>query len=140
MSASRLRHAVWLRALSIVAVGFGLLTLREGGMTLGGDEDAVKAAGNYVPFVLWFNFLAGFAYVVAGIGLWLGRRWAARLAIGIAVATTITFAAFGLHVYSGGAFEMRTVVAMSLRTAVWAVIATASWRLLSGRNGPAEAR
>ncbi len=140
MSASRLRHAVWLRALSIVAVGFGLLTLREGGMTLGGDEDAVKAAGNYVPFVLWFNFLAGFAYIVAGLGLWLGRRWAARLAIGIAVATTITFAAFGLHVYSGGAFEMRTVVAMSLRTAVWAVIATASWRLLSGRNGPAEAR
>jgi len=109
-------------------------------MTLGGDEDAVKAAGNYVPFVLWFNFLAGFAYIVAGLGLWLGRRWAARLAIGIAVATTITFAAFGLHVYSGGAFEMRTVVAMSLRTAVWAVIATASWRLLSGRNGPAEAR
>lgn len=140
MSASRRRHAVWLRALSIVAVGFGLLTLREGGMTLGGDEDAVKAAGNYVPFVLWFNFLAGFAYVVAGIGLWLGRRWAARLAIGIAVATAITFAAFGLHVYSGGAFEMRTVVAMSLRTAVWAAIATASWRLLSGRNGPAEAR
>lgn len=140
MSASRLRHAVWLRALSIVAVGFGLLTLREGGMTLGGDEDAVKAAGNYVPFVLWFNFLAGFAYVVAGIGLWLGRRWAARLAIGIAVATAIAFAAFGLHVYFGGAFEMRTVVAMSLRTAVWAVIATASWRLLSGRNGPAEAR
>lgn len=140
MSASRRRHAVWLRALSIVAVGFGLLTLREGGMTLGGDEDAVKAAGNYVPFVLWFNFLAGFAYIVAGLGLWLGRRWAARLAIGIAVATTITFAAFGLHVYSGGAFEMRTVVAMSLRTAVWAVIATASWRLLSGRNGPAEAR
>lgn len=140
MSASRRRHAAWLRALSIVAVGFGLLTLREGGMTLGGDEDAVKAAGNYVPFVLWFNFLAGFAYIVAGLGLWLGRRWAARLAIGIAVATTITFAAFGLHVYSGGAFEMRTVVAMSLRTAVWAVIATASWRLLSGRNGPAEAR
>lgn len=140
MSASRRRHAAWLRALSIVAVGFGLLTLREGGMTLGGDEDAVKAAGNYVPFVLWFNFLAGFAYIVAGLGLWLGRRWAARLAIGIAVATAIAFAAFGLHVYFGGAFEMRTVVAMSLRTAVWAVIATASWRLLSGRNGPAEAR
>lgn len=140
MSASRRRHAAWLRALSIVAVGFGLLTLREGGMTLGGDEDAAKAAGNYVPFVLWFNFLAGFAYVVAGIALWLGRRWAARLAIGIAVATAIAFAAFGLHVYFGGAFEMRTVVAMSLRTAVWAAIAAASWRLLSGRNGPAEAR
>ena len=138
MSESRRRRGIWLRALSIVAVGFGLLTLQEGGMTLGGNEDAVKAAGNYVPFVLWFNFLAGFAYVVAGIGLLLGRRWAARLAIGIAVATAITFAAFGLHVYFGGAFEQRTVIAMSLRTAVWAAIAAASWRLIAGCTVTAE--
>jgi hypothetical protein len=109
-------------------------------MTLGGNADAVKAAGNYVPFVLWFNFLAGFAYVVAGIGLWLGRRWAARLAIGIAVATGITFAAFGLHVYFGGAFEQRTVIAMSLRTAVWTAIAAAAWRLISGCAVTAEAQ
>jgi hypothetical protein len=107
-------------------------------MTLGGNEDAVKAAGNYVPFVLWFNFLAGFAYVVAGIGLWLERRWARQMAIGIAVATAITFGAFGVHVYFGGAFEHRTVIAMSLRTAVWAVIATASWRLIADHTAPAE--
>ena len=38
---------------------------------------ARQAAGHYVPFVLWFNFLAGFAYIVAGVGLWMRRRWAA---------------------------------------------------------------
>jgi hypothetical protein len=117
-----------MRIAAVVAVAFGLLTLKEGGTILFGSAAARAAAGHYVPFVLWFNFFAGFAYVAAGIGLWLGRRWAAGLAIAIATATAVTFAAFGVHVQSGGAFEPRTVVAMSLRTLVWVVISIIAWR------------
>jgi len=111
-----------LRIAAAFAVAFGLLTIREGGMVLFGPEAARLAAGRYVPFVLWFNFLAGCAYVVAGAGLWARRRWAVWLSLAIAVGTVTTFAAFGVHVLLGGAFEARTVAAMSLRTAVWAVI------------------
>jgi hypothetical protein len=38
-------------------------------MALFGTEATRAAAGNAVPFVLWFNFLAGFAYILAGLGL-----------------------------------------------------------------------
>ncbi|BAN35270.1 hypothetical protein SCD_n01447 [Sulfuricella denitrificans skB26] len=117
---------VW--AISLVAVGFGLLTIKEGGTILFGGEAARTAAGNYVPFVLWFNFLAGFAYVIAGTGLWLQQRWAVWLAIAIATATALTFAAFGIHVAFGGAYEPRTVIAMSLRTLVWVTIAAVAGR------------
>ncbi len=117
---------VWI--ISLVAVAFGLLTIKEGGTILFGGEAARTAAGNYVPFVLWFNFSAGFAYVLAGAGLWLQQRWAVWLAAGIAAATAFTFAAFGVHVVLGGAFEPRTVAAMSLRTLVWVTIATIAWR------------
>ena len=117
---------VWV--ISLVAIGFGLLTIKEGGTILFGDGVARAAAGNYVPFVLWFNFLAGFAYVVAGAGLWLNQRWAVWLSITIAVATFFAFAVLGEHVDSGGAYELRTVVAMSLRTLVWVTIATIAWR------------
>jgi hypothetical protein len=122
---------VW--AISLVAIGFGLLTIKEGGTILFGDEAARAAAGNYVPFVLWFNFMAGFAYVVAGAGLWLQQRWAVWLAVAIAAATALTFAALGVHIYSGGAYELRTVIAMSLRTLVWVTIAAISWRQLVRR-------
>ncbi|MDQ1314722.1 MAG: hypothetical protein QG662_831 [Pseudomonadota bacterium] len=125
---SQTKRSVSIRAISLVAVGFGLLTIKEGGAVLFGDAAARTAAGNYVPFVLWFNFLAGFAYVVAGIGLWRQQRWAAWLAAAIALATALAFAAFGAHVASGGAYEQRTVIAMSLRTLVWAVIAALAWR------------
>lgn len=120
--------SIW--AISLVALGFGLLTIKEGGMVVFGNDAARAAAGNYVPFVVWFNFVAGFAYVTAGVGLWLQQRWALWLAATIAVATALTFAALGLHIYSGEAYEQRTVFAMSLRTVVWVVIASVALRVL----------
>lgn len=122
---------IW--AISLVAVGFGLLTIKEGGTILFGGEAARAAAGNYVPFVLWFNFVAGFAYAVTGIGLWLQQRWAVWLAVAIATATALTFAAFGVHVYSGGVYEQRTVIAMSLRSLVWVTISAIAWHRLVRR-------
>jgi hypothetical protein len=122
------QRGLWVWVIFLVAVGFGLLTIKEGGTILFGDDVARAAAGNYVPFVLWFNFLAGFAYVVAGAGLWLSQRWAVWLAITIAVATFLAFAALGVHIGTGGAYELRTVVAMSLRTLAWGTIAAVAWR------------
>ncbi|MDP2762243.1 MAG: hypothetical protein Q8O64_17900 [Sideroxyarcus sp.] len=122
---------VWV--ISLVAIGFGLLTIKSGGAVLFGDEAARAAAGNYMPFVLWFNFVAGFAYVVAGAGLWLQQRWAVWLAVAIATTTALTFATFGAYVYSGGAYEQRTVIAMTLRTLIWIVIAIVAARALLRR-------
>lgn len=121
----------WLiNSLSIVAILFGVMTIKEGGAVLLGNEAAVAAAGNYVPFILWFNFLSGFAYIAAGVGLWLQQNWAVWLAVAIAAAISLTFAAFGMYINSGGAYEQRTVIAMSMRTAVWFVIAGVTTRLL----------
>jgi hypothetical protein len=76
--------------------------------------------------VLWFNFIAGFAYIAAGIGLWLQHAWAAMLAMLIAISTLLIFIALGVHIYSAGAYEMRTIAAMSLRSIIWVVIALVS--------------
>lgn len=135
-SPSRRPAPVWV--IAAVAVSFGLLTLKEGGAVLFGDGTARATAGHFVPFVVWFNFLAGFAYVVAGVGLWMRRRWAVWLALCILAASAIVFAALGVHVFAGGAYETRTVGAMTLRTLVWAVIAALGWRLASGRSGAAR--
>ena len=121
-------RGIWMRVIALIAIGFGLMTIREGGAVLFYDGAARDAAGSYVPFVLWFNFLAGFAYVIAGVGLWMRRRWATWLAMAIAVATALVFLAFGVHVALGGAWERRTVIAMTLRTLVWAGIAAMAWR------------
>ena len=129
-------HAWFVRAAAIVAVGFGVATIRAGGSVLFGD--GAPAAGNVVGFVLWFNFLAGFAYVVAGAGLWMRRHWSAQLAFAIAATTLLVFGAFGIHVAAGGAFEARTAWAMTLRSVVWILIALLAFRAIK-RDDPAPA-
>jgi len=106
-----------------IAVVFGALTIFSGGLALFGSPAAQAAAGNAVPFVLWFNFLSGFVYVLAGIGIGMRRAWGGTLATILAVAILAVFALLGWHVYRGGAYEMRTVGAMVLRAAVWIGIA-----------------
>jgi hypothetical protein len=98
-----------------VAIAFGALTIVSGGRTLLGLADM----GAVVPFVLWFNTLAGPAYILAGLGLWQARRWAFLLSLAIFAATLLAFAGLGLHIINDGAFEMRTVFAMGFRTVVW---------------------
>ncbi len=118
--------AIWL--MTIVAFMFGLLTIKSGGSVLFIDGADRQAAGNYVPFVLWFNFLAGFVYIVAGAGLWLKKQWAAKLSVLIVVATLIVYAILGLYILGGGLYEMRTVIAMSFRSIIWAFIAIFAYR------------
>ncbi len=112
-----------LTGIAIFALAFGLLTIYSGGQVIFGGTAARKAAGNYMLFVVWFNFIAGFAYVAAAIGLLTAQRWAPRLALIIALATALVFFAFGSLILTGFPFELRTVGAMALRTAVWVGIA-----------------
>jgi hypothetical protein len=126
------RSAVlWSRLAGVLAIAFGLLTLASGGRALFGDEEARAAVGAAVPFVLWFNFAAGFAYVVAGIGILMRLRWGWPLSLGIAIATLAVFAAFALHVAQGGAYEVRTIAAMTFRLLVWAALAIVAHRTRS---------
>ncbi len=122
MNTERANRSIGIWVISIVAVLFGLLTLKSGGAVLFVDGADRDAAGHYVPFVLWFNFVAGFFYILAGLGLWFQRPWAVWLAGVICMATLVVFAFFGWHIYSGGLYEARTVIAMGLRTTVWAGI------------------
>lgn len=118
------------RALKIsagVAIVFGLLTILSGGQALFGGEAARAAVGNAVPFVLWFNFLAGFAYVIAGIGMFLRHAPAVWLSLAVFAATFLVMLIFGIHIWQGGAYEPRTVGAMILRTGVWAVLSFVAW-------------
>ena len=118
--------------IALVAVVFGVATVYAGGNVLFGH--GTEAAGSYVPFVVWFNFLAGFAYVAAGIGVWRRQPWATALAAVLAILTAVVFAAFGGYVAMGGVYEKRTVVAMTIRTALWVAIAALLMRPAAARR------
>ncbi len=111
-----------LRIASVAALVFGAMTVVSGGSVLFGPAHVRTAAGDVVPFVLWFNFLAGFAYIAAAAGLWRGAPWARGLSMVILGATVLAGAGFLIHVLTGGAFAQRTVGALVLRMGFWGVI------------------
>ena len=119
--------------MALVAGVFGALSVMSGSAVLSGGAIG-RAAGEFVPFVVWFNLLGGFAYLAGAIGIALWRPWALPVAAAIALATLLVFAAFGVHVLRGGAFEPRTVAAMTLRLALWAGIAVALRRRIGRRR------
>lgn len=119
---------VWKRILGVIAVLFAAVTLFKSGQILFGPQSARDAVGDFVPFVVQFNFVAGFVYLLAGVSIFLGRRWALGLSALIALATLITTAFFARHLLAGGAFEMQTVGALGIRSLFWIVVSVILWR------------
>jgi hypothetical protein len=97
-----MRSTRTLNWLAIAAIAFGILTVASGGRALFGNVEVRTGLGNIVPFVLWFNFVAGFVYVLAGVALLRAKRWATPLAFGIAVSTVLVYLAFIAHIVVGG--------------------------------------
>lgn len=116
------------KAWAIAALIFGALTVVSGARALFGDPATRASLGQVVDFVLWFNFLAGFAYLLGGLLLWRQSRWARWVAGGLAVGTALVGLALGWRMVGGGAYEIRTVGAMTLRFGFWAVLAILLWR------------
>jgi hypothetical protein len=123
-----------IRVLAILAFIFGLMTIFKAGSVLFGPQSARDAVGNFVPFVLWFNFFAGFVYVATAVHIWLDRGCAMRGAIILTGATIVVALGFVWHASTGGSYEMQTVGALVLRIAFWAIASVLLVRRLKQRK------
>ena len=122
--APSMRKPRWTRPAAIAAAIFGVATIVTGAGTLFGPE---PTPGSVVLFVLWFNFLAGFAYLAGACALYRRLPWALGAAIAIAAATTLVALGFVVYTTAGGAFSWRTPGALLLRVGFWAAIAWGLW-------------
>ena len=118
------------RLLNDFAGLFGALTILSAGAVLFRPDSIRSVAGDYVPFLVWFNFLAGIAYVIASLGAVVRKTWAVLLAFAIAGATAAVLLMVLVHIMTGGAFEWRTVFVLLLRTGLWLAVGILARRYL----------
>ena len=129
---------IWVVSLS--ALIFGILTIKSGGLVLFTEGAFHQQQGHFVPFIVWFNFIAGFAYIIAAIGLFRMTSWSSYLSYMIATATISIFILFGMYVISGGLYEMKTVGVMTVRTSFWMIISfVAYFQIARGSRGSSMA-
>lgn len=72
--------------------------------------------GNYVPFIVWANFICGFLYLLAVYAILNKKSWQK---IPLMIAFTVLMIAFSgliIHIQNEGVYEHKTVKAMILRT------------------------
>ncbi|PRY21857.1 hypothetical protein CLV78_108129 [Aliiruegeria haliotis] len=112
----------WHILIGVAAMAFGALTFLSGGTVLWGPQSVRAAAGDIVLPVVWFNALSGLAYMVAGAGIALRRRWASALATMVAVAIALMLGVLVAMIIAGVAWEMRTLIAMSVRLGFWLAV------------------
>ncbi|HZH86775.1 MAG TPA: hypothetical protein VFD77_05620 [Brumimicrobium sp.] len=72
--------------------------------------------GNYVPLIVWANFIVSFLYIAAAYGYFMEKKWVVTL-LGLASALFIVaFIYLIFHINEGGIYEKKTVGAMVFRT------------------------
>lgn len=109
---------------------FALLTLFLSTSVIFNLFNIREKEGNYVPFIVWANFISSILYLLAAYGLLKLKKWSTYL---LAVSVVILVAAFiGLKVYisNGGIYETKTVNAMIFRITLTTIFTIASYLLL----------
>lgn len=110
------------KLLSLFIILFSFATVFSGGKALF-SEAGRTAAGEIVPYVLWYNFIAGFFYFVAGVAILKQHSCAKKVSSVLALTSSVVLIFLGVHILSGKAYETRTLVAMMFRSVFWVVVA-----------------
>ena len=94
---------------------FGLVTLFLSTSILI-DLFGIRAmVGNYVPFVVWANFISGVLYLISAYGFVKRKNWTANL-LGIsAFVLIVVYTGLFLHIHFDGRYESNTISAMAFR-------------------------
>lgn len=118
---------------AFILAAFGGLTIFMAGSVIF-DLFGIRAKeGNFVPFIVWTNFIAGWAYLAAAYGFVKEKKWTFGLLISFLVVLIAAFVGLKMHIEAGGIYEERTVKAMMFRMGVTTVMAIIAFLTINKR-------
>jgi len=111
----------------ILLIAFGLLTLFLSSSVLF-DWFGVRAMeGNYVPLVVWINFISSLLYLSAAFLLFKQNKSAFTLLVFSVFLLLYGSIALQFHIKNGGLYELKTSKAMVFRTVITIILAVFSY-------------
>lgn len=125
-----------LKITAIVLLLFALLTLFLSGSVIFNLFGIRAKEGNYVPLVVWANFISSILYLVAAYGLLKMKKWPVWLLVISAVILVAAFIGLKIHISEGGLYEAKTINAMIFRMGLTILLAVASYFLLNNNQLP----
>jgi len=120
-----------LKVVAVFVALFGLISLFMTTSILFDLFDMREKEGNYIPFIVYANFICSFIYLFSSYGLFTKKKWTTMwlfIAAGILI---LAYIGLIIHIQSGRLFEIRTVKAMLARVSITIVLAGISWYYIS---------
>ena len=128
-----MKHII-LKITSSALLLFALLTLFLSGSIIFDLFDIREKEGNYVPLVVWANFISSILYLVAAYGLFKMKKWSFWLLVVTVFILVAAFTGLKIHINNGGLYEAKTVNAMIFRIGLTILLAVASYFLLQNKQ------
>lgn len=77
--------------------------------------------GNFVPYIVWTNWLCGFLYLATAYGIYREKKWTLYCLVTALVLLVTATTVLIIHIKNGGLYEMKTLGAIAFRTALTAL-------------------
>ena len=103
------------KAVSLIAVMFGLATIITGTRVLTGSDPGYIV---FLPLLL-YNTVMGFIYILAGVTMWINLRRGKHAAAAIFILNIFVFGIIGYLYTEGSSVAIDSIYAMTFRTTVW---------------------
>lgn len=110
------RNKLFKYVIAVVLIAFASLTIFMSSSVLFDWFGIREKQGDYVPFIVWTNFIAGFLYLVSAYGFLKAKEWSFKILLNLTILFVIALIALALYINYDGAFEIKTVKAMLFRT------------------------
>ncbi len=121
----------WLRVAAAVAAAFSGLAVIAGARVLTGVD---KPDYVVLPWLVRYNVAAGLGGVAVGAGLWLIRPWAVTGAVALTAVHGSVLVLLLARWAFGSPVANDSLVAMTLRTAVWSAVTVVARRATGPRT------
>ena len=105
-----------------VLTAFALLTLFLSSSVIF-DWFGIRAKeGNYVPFVVWANFICSWGYLLSVYGLIKLEEWTYKILLASALILVLALIGLFFHINGGGLYETKTIGALFFRITLTLVL------------------
>lgn len=78
--------------------------------------------GNFVPFVVWANWVCGILYLIAASGILRNQIWVKFPLMISLIILILAYIGLFIHINNGGLYETKTIGAMAFRTVITAIL------------------
>jgi hypothetical protein len=129
-----MKSKIILNTSGVIIALFGIATLFMSTSVIFDLFGIREKEGNYVLFVVIANFICALLYLAAAYGFLARQKWATTVLYVSAAILIIAFIGLGIHIYSGGIYEHKTIIAMAFRTLLTIGFALISFNYISSNR------